>query len=506
MLFGSLRVTMKRQTSLAFWKERIIHITHNETHELHVVEHYQFTGWPDHGVPSSPSDFFNFMAHIYIRHQIVDPNVKNPVLLHCSAGVGRTGAFIVMYSAMREMYCGNGIVEVQKLVQKLREKRKYMVQKKEQYEFCYKGILYCAEQYLIIENSGHSVEEDSSDSLSSSDDTYSFSSDDEAEYVKPTIPQRQNPKDISGTRSGAKQEGKKDDSGNLDSEKASEDEIKSNSAKTDLIAQKCEVVSEKHNGSNSQKFDQGSEKAQNVEKGNSFSNFLEICTKSLSHESILPQEISEEVMISGELQSTYSKISTTESTGEKSTSSKGSDMGETKYKEITEEPEEEVTKNRNTNCENADCEAVASATAVIPGLKEIQEGLTNDYDVINGKKDDIRLNDAVSLKPREIIVDNVEDHPPEADTSTSLENDTTVTDTTTNGTTDQDLLNIETSGNKEISLKSNIILAQEPKGNNISEGLHQGDSNGRTECESNAVSQELSSAGTDMTDPELDMN
>ena len=30
MLFGSLRVTMKRQTSLAFWKERIIHITHNE--------------------------------------------------------------------------------------------------------------------------------------------------------------------------------------------------------------------------------------------------------------------------------------------------------------------------------------------------------------------------------------------------------------------------------------------------------------------------------------------
>ena len=375
--------------------------------------------------------------------------------------------------------------------------------------------------FKILENSGHSAEEDSSDSLSLSDDTYSFSSDDEDEYVKPTIPQRprisENAKDISGTSSEAKQEGKKVDSGNLDSDKASEDQIESNSGKTDLIAQKCEAVSEKHDGSNSQKFDQGSEKAQHVETGNTFNNFLEICTKSLPHESILPQEINEEVMMSGGLQSTNSKISTKESTSEKSSSSKESDMGETKYKEITEEPEEEVTKNGNTNCENADCEAVGSATAVIPGLQEIQEGLINDYDAINGKKDDVRLNDAVSLKPEEIVGDNVEDHPTETDTATCLENDTTETDTTTNGTTatnttpngttdHQDLLNLETPGNKEISLKSSTILPQEPKGNNISEDLYQEDTDVRTGCENNAISQELSSTGTDMTAAELDMN
>ena len=35
------------------------------------------------GVPSSPSDFFNFMGHVYIRHQTVDPDIKKPILLHC---------------------------------------------------------------------------------------------------------------------------------------------------------------------------------------------------------------------------------------------------------------------------------------------------------------------------------------------------------------------------------------------------------------------------------------
>lgn len=43
MLFGSLRVTMKRQTSLAFWKERLIHVTHNEVSTL--LLRYRM-GWP----------------------------------------------------------------------------------------------------------------------------------------------------------------------------------------------------------------------------------------------------------------------------------------------------------------------------------------------------------------------------------------------------------------------------------------------------------------------------
>lgn len=43
--------------------------------------------WPSSllysGVPSSPSDFFTFMGHMYIRHQTIDPDVEKPILLHC---------------------------------------------------------------------------------------------------------------------------------------------------------------------------------------------------------------------------------------------------------------------------------------------------------------------------------------------------------------------------------------------------------------------------------------
>ncbi|XP_028392948.1 tyrosine-protein phosphatase non-receptor type 23-like [Dendronephthya gigantea] len=389
MLFGSLRVTMKRQTSLAFWKERLIHITHNETHELHVVEHYQFTCWPDHGVPSNPSDFFTFMGHIYIRHLVIDPDIKKPILLHCSAGVGRTGAFIVIYSAMREMYSGNGIMDVQTLVKKLREKRKYMVQKKEQYEFCYKAILHSAEQFLIIENSGNMADDDSSSDYStSSSDSCSFLSDDEAELaMKPTVPQRphisQKPREIPGNSSDGKQENKGQDSENLESR--NELPSTSNSGERDPSSQTHEGFSEK-SVDTSQKCDQSSEKSQNdsekIEQGNTLNNFLEICKKSPPDNEILPEVINKDGVVPGGFQETDSvKVSTDENSGKESNSSEKSEMGETKYKEITEEPEEQIANGEITDSTNADCGTLGcESAAVIPGLQEIQGVVEDDND------------------------------------------------------------------------------------------------------------------------------
>jgi hypothetical protein len=355
--------------------------------------------------------------------------------------------------------------------------------------------------FEISENSGRIAEEDSSDSMSSSDDTYSFSSDDEAEYVKPVIPQRPciplHPKDIPGTSSEAKHEAKKDDSGIVDSGHASEDQVHSNSGKTDAIAPKCEVVSEEL-GANSRNCDQSSEKTRDVEPGNTLNNFLEICTKSSPNESILPEEINEEVSVPGGPQSTDIKISTKESTDtdKESSSSKESDMGETKYKEITEEPEEELAKSENTSCENTDCGTVSSesTTAVIPGLQEIQEGRINDQDVIDSQDDDVRMNNDVSLKNEKIIEENLEEAPAATDTVTSSENDVTEL---------QDGLAV---GDPEISAKNDTILPQETK-DNSSEDLPQEGTHVRTESEGNAVTQELPSTDKDIAaDEDLDTN
>ncbi len=363
--------------------------------------------------------------------------------------------------------------------------------------------------FKILENSGHTAGGDSCDSMSSSDDTYSFSSDDEAEYVKPVVPQRvrtsQNQRDVSGNNSEDKQEGKKDDSSNLDSEQASGSQFKSNSGKNDSISQKSELVSEKPE-STSQKGDQSSRKAhnvegslENVEPGNTLNNFLEICTKRLPHDDILPEEVNDEAIVPGGFQGTNLKNSLAESAGKESSSSKGSEMGDTKYKEITEEPEEQDAKCENTACENTDCGTAGSEnTAVIPGLQEIQEGLINDYDAINDQKDDIRLKQDVSVKHEQIVADNSEGSPAgnveilATETTTSIENDTTnLPDGLVEGG--------GTSSNTDISPGSkNMILPQET-GENPSEDLPPKETDVRTEGESEEVRQEMSSTDKEIS-------
>ena len=349
--------------------------------------------------------------------------------------------------------------------------------------------------FKILENSGHTAGGDSSDSMSSSDDTYSFSSDDEAEYVKPVVPQRvrisQSQRDVSGNNSEAKQEGKKDDSSNLDSEQASGSQFKSNSGENDSISQKSELVSEKPD-STSQKGDQSSRKAhnvegslENVEPGNTLNNFLEICTKRLPPDDVLPEEVNDEAIVPGGFQGTNLKNSLAERAGKESSSSKGSDMGDTKYKEITEEPEEQDAKGENTACENTESGTAGSENAaVIPGLQEIQEGLINDYDAINNQKDDIGLKQDVSVKHEEIVADNPEGSPTGnveiLATEISIENDAT-------NLSDGLVESGGTPGNTEISPGSkNKILPQET-GENPSEDLPRKETDVRAEGESEEV-------------------
>ncbi|KAJ2842600.1 hypothetical protein IWW36_005846, partial [Coemansia brasiliensis] len=61
------------------------------------VTQLHFTGWPDHGVPYSPVPMLRMIQEI--RNQIKPP-VNVPIVVHCSAGVGRSGTFIVVDAAM----------------------------------------------------------------------------------------------------------------------------------------------------------------------------------------------------------------------------------------------------------------------------------------------------------------------------------------------------------------------------------------------------------------------
>ena len=101
--------------------------THTQLNEPNyqglVVNHYLFTSWPDHGVPEYATALIGFIRRVRARF---NPE-KAPLLVHCSAGVGRTGTFIVL-DTMLERIKEQSSVNVYQTLQDIRFKRAKMVQ------------------------------------------------------------------------------------------------------------------------------------------------------------------------------------------------------------------------------------------------------------------------------------------------------------------------------------------------------------------------------------------
>ena len=87
------------------------------------VAHYHFTAWPDHGVPADKTCMLAFIKRVRKTHPPDGP----PLLVHCSAGVGRTGTFIVLDSNLQRMKA-EGTLNIYELITDMRTKRVLMVQ------------------------------------------------------------------------------------------------------------------------------------------------------------------------------------------------------------------------------------------------------------------------------------------------------------------------------------------------------------------------------------------
>ena len=102
--------------------------THKQDDEPHIppfeVTQLHFTAWPDHGVPSNTSVMLNIIRRVRKLHAYSNPT---PLMVHCSAGVGRTGTFIVLDSMLERMKKEKSF-NIHEFVQQLREERVWMVQ------------------------------------------------------------------------------------------------------------------------------------------------------------------------------------------------------------------------------------------------------------------------------------------------------------------------------------------------------------------------------------------
>lgn len=119
---------------LAYYSIRTFKLQHNN--EVREVKQFQFTAWPDHGVPDHPTPFLMFLRRI----KVSNPPDAGPMIVLCSAGVGRTGCFIVIDSMIERIKHENTI-DIYGHVTSLRAQRNYIVQTEDQYMFIHDAVL-----------------------------------------------------------------------------------------------------------------------------------------------------------------------------------------------------------------------------------------------------------------------------------------------------------------------------------------------------------------------------
>uniref|UniRef100_A0A8C7H0M6 Tyrosine-protein phosphatase non-receptor type 23 n=1 Tax=Oncorhynchus kisutch TaxID=8019 RepID=A0A8C7H0M6_ONCKI len=144
---GPITVTLTTQKTTPTHVERMIGLQYRDQSLKRTVIHLQFTSWPELGLPESKSNLICFIqeVHGYYLHQ---RPLHTPIVVHCSSGVGRTGALCLLYAAVQELEAGNSIPDLPLLVQKMRQQRKNMLQEKLHLKFCYEAVLKHAEQVL----------------------------------------------------------------------------------------------------------------------------------------------------------------------------------------------------------------------------------------------------------------------------------------------------------------------------------------------------------------------
>lgn len=154
--FGSIRVETLIEKLCVDFNLRELRVSNltDTASEPRVLYQYHFTAWPDHGVPSDPGCVLNFLQEVNLKQEQVQP--AGPIVVHCSAGIGRTGTFIVIDQIIDQIK-RHGLsceIDIQRSIQLVRSQRSGMVQTEAQYKFVYLAVQHYVEvlqQRLIAE-------------------------------------------------------------------------------------------------------------------------------------------------------------------------------------------------------------------------------------------------------------------------------------------------------------------------------------------------------------------
>jgi len=112
-----------------------------------MIRHFHFNTWPDFGVPDPPTTLIRFVRSFRER---VSTDHK-PIVVHCSAGVGRSGTFIALDRLIQLMQCQD-FIDVFGVVHEMRRERVWMVQTEQQYICIHQCILAVLQGFEFIDS------------------------------------------------------------------------------------------------------------------------------------------------------------------------------------------------------------------------------------------------------------------------------------------------------------------------------------------------------------------
>ncbi|XP_043104850.1 tyrosine-protein phosphatase non-receptor type 4 isoform X2 [Puntigrus tetrazona] len=142
--YGGFQVSCQTEEGNTAFLVRDMTLTHIESGESRELTQIQYLAWPDHGVPDDSTDFLDFVALVRSKRAGKD----EPVVVHCSAGIGRTGVLITMETAMCLMECGQPVYPLE-IVRTMRDQRAMMIQTPSQFKFVCEAMLKVYEEGLV---------------------------------------------------------------------------------------------------------------------------------------------------------------------------------------------------------------------------------------------------------------------------------------------------------------------------------------------------------------------
>ncbi|XP_015231714.1 PREDICTED: tyrosine-protein phosphatase non-receptor type 9-like isoform X2 [Cyprinodon variegatus] len=132
-----------------------LELYNTQSGEKREVCHYLYVSWPDFGVPKSASAMLDFREHVLEKRKSAVQSLGSswrgppggpPVIVHCSAGIGRTGTFCTLDICLAQLE-DVGTVNVHQTVRRMRTQRAFSIQTWDQYYFCYTAVIEYAQRH-----------------------------------------------------------------------------------------------------------------------------------------------------------------------------------------------------------------------------------------------------------------------------------------------------------------------------------------------------------------------